>query len=77
MKREKINREGISGLWILTDSEMFRISMYASEARKQYKKQGAKALSKEAKEMVKEIDSILVNTEYYRMIVKGLDSLKQ
>lgn len=76
MKREEINREGISGLWILTDSEMFRLSMYATEAEKRYKKQGAKALSAEAKGMAKEIDSILKDTDFYKSLTAALDNVK-
>ncbi len=76
MKREEINREGISGLWILTDSEMFRLSMYATEAAKRFRKKGGKALAREAEQTAEEIDSILQTTDYYRTIVKGLAALK-
>lgn len=63
-----------SGVWMLTDSEMFRLSLYAEEAAKRFRKKGGTELAQEAKEMAAEIDSLLMDTEYYKAMEKAIKS---
>ncbi len=71
-----MKRDNYAGLWILTDNEMLRYSIYADEAAKRFKKKGATALSKEAKDTAKEIDNILEETEYYSILESRLSQLE-
>ena len=70
-----MQRDNYAGLWILTDSEMFRLSLYASEAAKRFQANGGQGLYEEAKETEYEIDSILEQTEYYQRLKANLDRL--
>ena len=70
-----MQRDNHARLWILTDGEMFRLSLYASEAAKRFQANGGQALYEEATEVAEEIDNILEQTEYYQRLKANLEIL--
>lgn len=72
-----MKRDNYAGMWILSDSEMFRFSIYAEQAAKSFRKKGkgAKAMAREAAQTADHIDSILQETPYYKRLTIMIDEV--
>ena len=72
-----MKRDNYAGMWILSDSEMLRFSIYAEQAAKSFRKKGkgAKAMAREAAQTADQIDSILQETPYYKRLTIMIDEV--
>lgn len=72
-----MKRDNYAGMWILSDSEMLRFSIYAEQAAKSFRKKGkgAKPMAREAAQTADQIDSILQETPYYKRLTIMIDEV--
>ena len=72
-----MKRDDYAGMWILSDSEMLRFSIYAEQAAKSFRKKGkgAKPMAREAAQTADQIDSILQETPYYKRLTIMIDEV--